>query len=227
MPLSDYLNTYPIIFKVSNGNIIIENELFTGDQSIPIFNTDLINLIKWEDYNTDMSCEFEKPQNGKKSIHEVVSEILTEDTSLDAILYDHGTGEIADFITIKEIEKEINISLFHIKAMKSNKYNNNVSDIYEVCQQGIKSLIWLKSCLFFLQKIKQRQKTNHCKILKGDNAFENILKSNKQLSAEIIVVQPAIKKNLSIPEKFQEVLAAANMYIKNSGRTKHFSIWGS
>lgn len=227
MSLSNYLNSYPILFKISNGNIIIENELFIGDNDKPIFSTDIINPIKWEDYKTDINCEFENPKNGKHSIHEVIHKLLSEDTSYDAILYDHGTGEIADFITIKENEKEINISLFHIKSMKGNKYNNNVSDIYEVCQQGIKSLIWLKSRLFFLHKIKQRQKTNHCKLIKGEDVYENILKTNKQLTTKIIIVQPAVKKEIIISEKFQEVMAAANMYIKNSGRANDFLIWGS
>jgi len=226
MPLSDYLNSYPILFKVSNGNLIIENELFVGEQDIPIFNFDLINPIKWGNYKTDVNCEFGKATHGKKSIHETTLELLINN-GYDLILYDHGTGEIADFITIKDTAKYIDVSLYHIKSMGGATYNSNIGDIYEVCQQGIKSLVWLKSNLYFLEKIKKRQKVNHCKVMEGHHDLETILKSDKELSAKIIIVQPSISKSKKMPNKFQEIMASADMYIRNSGRAHSFQIWGS
>jgi len=151
-----------------------------------------------------------------------------KNSNLDIILYDHGTGEIADFITIIENPKTINTSFYHIKSMKGGSYNSNVEDIYEVCQQGIKSLVWLKSKLILLNKIKKRRLSDKCKIIKGtDGNINDIFRKNKLLSTEIIIVQPAINKSMKIPDKFQEVLAAANMYIKNSGLNTDFYIWGS
>jgi len=189
----------------------------------------LIKSIDWENYNTDINCEFGNPINaGKKSIHDTLYEILLMNDNLDIILYDHGTGEIADFITIKENLEIVNISFYHIKSMKGGNYNNSVDDIYEVCQQGIKSLVWLKSKLFLLNKIKKRRQSDKCKTIKGtDRDINNILKKNKLLSTEIIIVQPAIKRSVKISDKFQEVLASANMYIKNSGLNTDFYVWGS
>lgn len=225
--LSDYLNSYPLFFKVTDGTVIVGNESSTEVQDIEIFPVDQIQSINWEQYQTDTACEFGDPGNGKKSIHDVVCKIINKEDNLDVLLYDHGTGEIADFISMKENTDSIEITLYHIKSMKGSKYNKNVDDIYEVCHQGIKSLIWLKSKLFFLEKIKKRQKSEHCKIIKGTNhGFENILKRNKLFTSKIVTIQPAIKKT-DISEKFQEVLAAANMYIRNSGRATEFCIWGS
>ena len=225
--LYEYLNIYPLVYKVSDGTIIIENELFEGDQEIPIFSSELIRPIDWDNYQVDINCEFENPKNGKITIQKAIFELLSSNDN-EIIIYDHGTGEIADFITIKENEEAINIELYHIKAMKGIKYNDNLEDIYEVCQQGIKSLVWLKSSSYFLNKILKRQKNKHCVVCKGNiDKLKIILRKNKQLNAKIVIVQPAISKNENITEKFQEILAAANMYIKNSGRATDFYIWGS
>jgi len=79
------------------------------------------------------------------------------------------------------------------------------------------------SKFFLLNKIKKRRQSDKCKTIKGtDGDINNILKKNKLLSTEIIVVQPAIKRSVKISDKFQEVLASANMYIKNSGLNTDF-----
>jgi len=79
LSLSDYLNNFPLTFKVSNGTIIIENELLESNEKIPIFSHELIKSINWENYNTDITCEFGNPINaGKKSIHNTLDEILSE-----------------------------------------------------------------------------------------------------------------------------------------------------
>ncbi|WP_195838033.1 hypothetical protein [Tissierella pigra] len=50
---------------------------------------------------------------------------------------------------------------------------------------------------------------------------------DKVLRGKIIVVQPSICKNINMPDKIQEVLAATSYYISNSGKVKSFEIWGS
>ena len=50
---------------------------------------------------------------------------------------------------------------------------------------------------------------------------------DKVLRGKIVAVQPSICKSMDIPDKIQEVLAATNYYINNSGKVKSFEIWGS
>ena len=50
---------------------------------------------------------------------------------------------------------------------------------------------------------------------------------DKLLRGRIVAVQPSICKSIAIPGKIQELLAATNYYISNSGKVKSFEIWGS
>lgn len=56
--------------------------------------------------------------------------------------------------------------------------------------------------------------------------LEKSLKQNKLFTSKIVIVQPAISRGTVLPPKYQEVLAATNFYIKNSGRVTEFGIWG-
>jgi len=229
LTISNYLCSYPLTYKASDGTIITGNELLESNNDIQILSNELIIPINWKNYNTDIYCEFGKTKKKNMlSIHDALQNILNDNKDFDILLYDHGSGEIADYITIKENTENINISLYHIKSMRGSNYNSNVSDIYEVCQQGTKSLMWLKSRFIFLNKIKKRQRSNNCKVVHGkNNEIDTILKKNKQLYTKIIIVQPGVSKKQNIPEKYQEILAAANMYIKNNGLNTEFFIWGS
>jgi hypothetical protein len=153
---------------------------------------------------------------------------LKEQDDFDYMLYDHGTGEIADYITIRETEHMLGVVLFHVKAMGGKRFNGDLGDIYEVTQQEIKSIIWLKSRGTLLAKIRSRRRSDHCIMKKGQfNELEKSLKQNKLFTARIMIVQPAISNSEDLPSKYQEVLAATNFYIKNSGRVTELGIWGS
>ena len=43
-------------------------------------------------------------------------------------IFDHGTGEMADFIAIQEKEYEVNVELFHVKKKSSKGYNSSVGE---------------------------------------------------------------------------------------------------
>lgn len=152
-----------------------------------------------------------------------------ENQEIDYIIYDHSTGEMADFITIHNKKLEYEVTLYHVKAMSAKKYNSSVGDVYEVVGQAIKSTIWLKSKSILLRKIKSRRKSGHCEFKKGeyDKFLQDMKQQDKVLRGNIIVVQPSICKNINMPDKIQEVLAATSYYISNSGKVKSFEIWGS
>lgn len=144
------------------------------------------------------------------------------------MIYDHGTGEMADFIAIRETDTMVRISMFHVKAMTAANFNSDVNDIYEVLQQAIKSSIWLKTKSVLLQKILSRRKGGKCIFIRGKlDELKQALRSDKRLVAEMYVVQPSISRNVALPDKYQEVLAAAKFYTLNSGRINTFKIWGS
>lgn len=226
--LVDYLNNNPLLFKTTNDSTIEGFEICTGAPDAVVYSTDNISSLDWNKYNTDISLEFGEDRNGKKAIQTVMHDMLVEKDSFDYLIYDHGSGEIADYITIKENDQSLETVLYHAKAMKGISFNSDVGDIYEVTQQAVKSIIWLKSGGWLLEKIKSRRKGGHCIFQKGEfNELEKAFKQNKRFTAKIVVVQPAVNKNIIMPAKYQEILASASFYIKNSGRATKLEIWGS
>ncbi len=230
--LSSYLSNYPLIFCTTDDVIIQGNEVSEGDPEAIVFTNDNIITIPWkEKYDANVSIEFRTSKTRKKgkSIQDALLEILLENVEVDYIIYDHSTGEIADFISIQNKEMEVEVTLYHVKAMSGKNYNSSMKDISEVASQAIKSMTWLKTKSIFLEKIKSRRKSNHCVFKKGkhEDLVKDVRLQGKMFRGKIVVVQPSICKSKAIPSKIQEVLAATNYYISNSGIIKTFEIWGS
>ncbi len=221
--LDSYLNENPLQFYLTeNFQMIMNNELHSPPEGelIP-FDEENILPFDWENYGTDVMTEF----GTDNSIHTTLKNyFLSQD--LNIIIYDHGSGEIADFITI-ESEDIVKVKLYHVKASHGEiATSNRVGEVYEVAGQSVKSLLWLNNKSSFFKHIKRRTVDSEEKYLKGElDSLETILDSNKRIEFEIIVVQPGISKS-KLTRKIGEILAASEIYILEGGNKK-FTVWGS
>ena len=145
------------------------------------------------------------------------------------ILFDHGSGEIADYIAIQEKEDHLIARLYHVKRKGAVGYNSSMEDIYEVAGQAVKSVTWLKTKGKFVDRIKYRYSVGHCIPVRGDirECINTLRDSRKRLTAYIVIVQPSLSRSIPMPEKIQEVLASASTYILRAGRVKGLEIIGS
>ena len=57
---------------------------------------------------------------------------LEKEFKFSHIIFDHGIGEMADFITIEENGDFIYVEMYHCKAKKGRVYNSSVGDVNEV-----------------------------------------------------------------------------------------------
>ncbi|MBP3806193.1 MAG: DEAD/DEAH box helicase family protein [Oribacterium sp.] len=227
--LSQYFNEVPLIFKTLSDKTIIGVDIIEGDFEEDVFDSSIIEGIDWG--NTDLSLEFRKNKTDKRvAIQDKLQEILIEDDSNKYVIFDHGTGEIADFIAIQEKEYEVYIELFHVKKKSSAGYNSSVGDIYEVVGQAMKSVSWFSSKSHLLSKMIDRHATGHCIVKKGGD-FERMIKelkdAGKAMHGSICIVQPGISNSVEVPLKIQEVLAATNSYIRKAGKVNRFRVIGS
>jgi hypothetical protein len=209
--------------------MITGDEIIVGDPEAISFSRNSIKAINWELYNTDLSSEVEVEAAGINSIQDTLREILLEDEIFDYVIFDHATGEIADFIAVEEREDMFKLSLFHVKSKSAVNYNSSTADVYEVSGQAVKSVIWLKSKSVLLDKIRQRRRSEHCQFIKGnyDKFREEFRTADKAFRAKSVIVQPSISKEQEMPFKIQEVLVASEYYIKRGGKVNDFKIWGS
>ncbi|MBU3169905.1 DEAD/DEAH box helicase [Clostridium estertheticum] len=230
VPLTEYLDEYPLIFKSTDDVMIQGIEYCEGNPSAISFSSDNIVGVDWDYYGTDRKIEVNDARYHPigTSIQTTLEQILREDVDSKYIIYDHSKGEMADYITIKVSEFNLEATLFHVKSMSAGNYNSSVGDMYEVAGQAVKSTIWLKTKAGFISKVTDRRRSGHGEFLVGSfEEFKKSMKQNKQLVGRVVIVQPSISKSVPIPDKIQEVLAAARYYINNSGKVKSLEIWGS
>ena len=231
MTLSDYLKDYPLLFKTTDDATITGTEVIEGDYRGEIFDRSIIEGVDWKKYNTDITKEFGECRNSKMiSIQDALYILLDKDMENRFILYDHGSGEMADYITIKEMDNEIKVELYHVKKMSAQAYNNSVGDVYEVAGQAMKSIMWFGSKARLIEKLENRNKSGHAIVKKGGR-IEEVLRllrtPGKLLRGCICIVQPGISQSQDISPAVQEVLSATNKYVRNAGKVDCLKILGS
>ncbi|MBE5737596.1 MAG: DEAD/DEAH box helicase [Clostridiales bacterium] len=226
--LSQYFLENPLIFKTADDTVYTGYEVLYGNINHEQFDNSQIIDLDWECYNTNIKIEFDL-ENKKNTVHKSLQTFITNDSSYSIILQDHGSGEVADYITLKTVGSMINVELFHCKAMKGENYNSSINDVYEVAQQAIKSTVWLKSKAILLEKLLYRlTNSSNTKFIRGNlNTLKSLLKSQKALEATIFIVQPALSKSTTMKDTVGTVLSAASFYLSNTGRVKELKFIGS
>jgi len=232
--LASYLTNHPLRIKTFDDTIIEGFEIYKGpsDETLSYDKNQIIG-VDWDEYNTDVKVEFIKKgtkiAKGKKSIQDTLREILLSDPKNKYVLYDHGTGEMADYITIQEETNQWIVKLYHVKKKSAAGYNNSMNDVYEVAGQAVKSIIWLSSTAKLIDKIRSRQQSSHCVPIRGDSKalLKELRSATKQLAGYIVIVQPGLSKSTNMNIKVQEVLASAASYISRAGRVKGLEVIGS
>lgn len=223
VPLLEYLNEYPLAIYFNDFSSLVGNEYYKKifDDFIHI-DDEILEPIDWDANNVDIQREFGLGENGRLSIQKYINEQLVGKTP-SFIYYDHGTGEIADFITANEGNNDIVVQFYHCKGSGDAKPGDRVGDIYDVSGQVIKSTIWT-DLNKLTKKLRDRDNTHteddNPENFRRDNinVLMNILKtrSTKRLNYEILLVQPGISKS-QMSTKISSVIAAADDFCVNQG----------
>lgn len=227
--LIDYFNFRPLKFYMTDFSTLVNhNELIESpiEGELP-FDREQIIEFPWDDFNADITKEFGRVSNSNKiSIHDTLRDYL-KNKNMDVLIYDHGTGEMADFIVLENLRNEIKVELYHVKAAGGNNPSDRVNDVYEVCGQANKSLIWTTNRSVFKSKMANRTSNNGDKFILGDFSKVNeILNEQKVLKFHIIIVQPGISRG-SLTEKIGTVLAATDDFVRKNGNNEVLKILGS
>jgi superfamily II DNA or RNA helicase len=221
--LLDYLNDNPLQFFLDDFATVSNHEYFAPPNEND-FHYDAAKIVafNWAATNTDIRREFydnaqAKANNANQnSIHESLESKLLGD-GYPVLIYDHGTGEIADFISFNEFNDRIEVNLYHVKGSGGDAPGDRVSDVYEVCMQAVKCQSWTANKHTFRQKVVHRTDGNPRKFLLGDQQqFLNLINSGKRVVFLFSIVQPGISPAALTP-KLSYILAAADDSITNNG----------
>jgi hypothetical protein len=223
LELIEYLNESPFQILLDDFGMVSNHEYFEPPREDEFqYPAEKILSHDWNKDGTDIKIEFyddhqDKINNGNKaSIHDAL-EIKLLSENYDILIYDHGTGEIADFISFKEYTERIEINLYHVKGSSGELPGDRVSDVYEVCMQAVKSQAWTTNKQTFKNKIRRRTENHPEKYLIGDlNMGLNMILKSKKVDFVFSIVQPGISQETFSP-KLSYILAASDDYITNNG----------
>ena len=216
----EFLNGDMPLFYTGDLSLIDGNSLLRApNEDMPPFDEGLIEVLDWDGMNVDIAREFGAATQGRISVHYAL-EARLQASDHDVVYYDHGSGELADYVTFEKSGERLSIRFYHCKGSGGAAAGHRLSDVYELAGQAVKSARWaLKQRV--LASIRRRFTLNigSHRFVKGDLAkLETLLAESAaaQIEFEFIAVQPGIRK-AGLPVPMGNVLAAANDHLVRSG----------
>ena len=150
----------------------------------------------------------------------------------DIIMDDHGKGESADVVTIRLIghdrvnPSEIAVEFYHLKKSGGPRSGARIDDLYEVCGQAQKSILWMfsegKATDLFTHLLRReghrRHANNPTRFEVGNHDLLVTISEMSMMckvSLNIFVVQPGLSKTHASREQL-ELLSVTENYLKET-----------
>jgi superfamily II DNA or RNA helicase len=212
LSLIEYLNAYYLDLYTADGGALIGNELSTP--IIAAAPVDQRQLIAWDWQGVDIESEIDGTQVGI-SVQQHVRARLQHET-YDVVFCDHGSGEIADFVGLTQAGDTLTFTFLHCKGSSEPQPGARVADVYEVCGQAQKSVVWRD-----VDRIRRRLdgRIAHLDYVRGDRAALEALLVAANVSRQqfkITIVQPGISTQ-RITQPLLENLGATSAHVSRSG----------
>ena len=219
VPLVEFLNESPLCFYTEDLSLLrgfdLHKHLQTDAHPFPGPNRN----CPLGTSRVDVRLEFGLPHDERQSIHDFMESHLAA-TRANVVYYDHGSGEVADFVSFTEHDGNISVGFFIVSARAAGGHGNRVTDLYEVCSQALKSVVFADPARL-IQQLQGRfdRGAGAARFVKGDLTFcvtscnhIGVLNSSSKWS----VVQPGIGRGRISPE-MSNLLSATNDHLVRGG----------
>lgn len=215
--LSKYLNTYGLTIYFENDTTITHTGYLLQYDRKLVFDPSGITDIDWS--GVDIRRESQGQERDSSTVQARTIKHLADTGDWDFIVDDDGSGEIADIVAVKVKDQEVLIYLGHCKFSSADQPGARVADLYEVCGQAQKSVLWADSAKILLKNLVRREKQRQLKGASGmvKGSLDDLLKLEaraKYLNAvfTVAIAQPGLAKS-SISQQQQHLLACTETYL--------------
>ncbi len=173
----------------------------------------------WTD--CEITVEFDVKNPMRPTVQKVLQDKLMLEPNNSFIIYDHRSGEAADFIVGKALStNELEISLYHCKGAGGKPSGERVDDVYELAGQSVKSSRFqIKEAL--IQHIERRTtakiKGGHSPFLLSDLASTSKLIEKYEpidIKLQVFAVQPGLSKG-KLTDNVRKIMVAANVSLSS------------
>lgn len=224
--LDSWLSDHPPAFFAA------DKSSFQGMNAFPppsltsarLADTDM-EAMDWTGCNIAVEFQSDKA-DGLYTVHQHLENNLAAGDNIEVLVYDHRSGEAADFIAITaEPDDHYVVSLYHCKGAGGDPSGGRVNDVYEVTCQLLKSVAYCEAELLakhIEHRINPDRHKHPSKFIKGDlDHLKAILSSTPadKLSFSIYGVQPGISK-VAIDAHLSDLMAFSLDYVLRGGAAK-------
>ena len=215
--LSEYFKEHPPRIKFVDQSILEGNYLVKVNSTPPSFKRENIIPLDWT--GTDIRKESQKKTRETDSIQYRMIQDLKQTGSYEIIFDDDGAGEVADIVTIKEMEGHVYFGFYHCKYSSEDTPGARVDDLYAVCGQAEKSIKWCSDTKLIIERLikreNTRQKDNATRIEVGSLRKLKELKNKLRVypsSVDITIVQPGVDSK-TLSEDMSQLLSGTAAYL--------------
>jgi hypothetical protein len=206
-----------------DGDRLIEGDLlYEAFRQRDPFQRDKLEAQDWS--GVDLQVESQTEARLTNSVQYTAIQLVKSEGEWDVILDDDGPGEIADVVALRLHENVLTVRLVHCKYSGAATPGARIADLYEVCGQAQKSIIWRKSDMgpFFRaladRAQKRRDRTQVSPFEVGDlRALYNLSDRAKVATRtmEFVIVQPGLSAASASTQQL-ELLASTESYLRST-----------
>ena len=222
MDLATWLSMHPPVFYAA------DKSAFEGMNAFPppalvasgLLDTD-VESPNWD--GCEITQEFDSSNPGRITVHRHLEGLLLQKNDLEVLVYDHRTGEAADFIAItRQPEDRFCVGLYHCKGAGGAPSGSRVNDVYEVTCQLLKSVVYCDANALVTHiehRINAGRHRNPSRFIAGDLERTKEILLNQpadRIEFAIYGVQPGISKD-AIDGHLTDLMAFSLDYVRRGG----------
>jgi hypothetical protein len=217
---------YPLLW-MENGAILM-NDLLQPPSSSKrtLYARDRIEAWDWS--GTDIKKESQKREKRTDSIqYRVIQELLRpeHDPDFHIVFDDDASNEAADVVAVAADEEHLTVHLIHCKYSLKNYAGGRVDDLYNVCGQAQRSVVWRDRLGRLLMHLRHREESRlsrygvHCSRFErgGFELLDDTVRRAPFLTPrfKIWVVQPGLSRDNATTDQL-DLLAVTELYLRET-----------
>ncbi len=143
--LCDFFTEFPPTFWFADGSRLDGNMHTELRTAASLFSRDRLQAVDWN--GIDIRKESQREERRTDSVQYRAIEILRGESDYDVLFDDDSKGEAADIVGIRVDNRTaprlITVDLVHCKYSIGDAAGARIDDMYEVCGQAQRSVMWL------------------------------------------------------------------------------------
>lgn len=143
--LCEFLTEYPPTIWFADGSRLDGNVLVQLRTETALYSRDRLVPLDWT--NIDLTQESQREERRSETVQFRMIEHVKAEARHEILFDDDGKGEAADIVGISldslTLPKLITVDLYHCKYSSAPEPGARIGDMYEVCGQAQRSVLWM------------------------------------------------------------------------------------